>query len=91
MQRCPCLCCLSPDGALLKLDKKGHPYTVCSCCGSRTFMHSRAALRGLQLLAPKLIALWEHASQSAEQRTAVEHSIDQRFESLKASTGRGGF
>lgn len=58
----PCLHCLNTNCVALKNDKKGRPYTTCQMCGSRTFMHSRIALRGLTHFAPQLIALWREAT-----------------------------
>jgi hypothetical protein len=45
---------------MIKLDVKGRVYASCGACGSRLFVRSRLALRGLEVLwgplAPKLRA-----------------------------------
>lgn len=61
----PCLCCLNANACELKADVKGRPYTVCRVCGTRSFMHSQIALRGLTHFAPQLIALWRQQTAGA--------------------------
>ncbi len=76
MDSMPCLCCLGRDTVALKLDKKGRPYSTCWSCGSRIFMRGRRGLRGLSVLAPTLVQVWETMvrdcggdAQSVEERT----------------------
>lgn len=57
MSRYACLHCLADGTVELRIDRKGRPYATCHSCMSRTFMHSREALRGLMLIAPQLSAL----------------------------------
>ena len=61
----PCLCCLNTACVELKQDKKGRPYTTCRMCGTRAFMHSQIALRGLTHFAPQLLQLWRQATAGA--------------------------
>lgn len=93
MQTTPCLHCLSDASCSLRLDKKGRPYTTCSVCGTRSFMHSRAALRGLLLLAPQLVQLWTQATRATEQLRALDAQVEPMVTKLKAAagSGNGGF
>lgn len=65
-RRHPCLNCLCRAGVELKLDKKSRPYSYCSVCGTRAFIKSRAGLRGLMILAPQVLALWQSAGSATE-------------------------
>lgn len=49
-----CLSCLGEATATLKLDRHGRPTTRCGLCGTRTFISSRAGLRGLVYFAPSV-------------------------------------
>lgn len=51
-RRFSCSLCLTDNSVRMRLDKRGRPYLVCGACGSRTFMPSAEALRGLVLLQP---------------------------------------
>lgn len=53
----PCLQCLHPDAARMKISKVNRPFVSCSACGSKTFINSREGLAGVALLAPQLVAL----------------------------------
>ena len=73
----PCLCCLNTACVELKQDKKGRPYTTCRMCGTRAFMHSATALRGLTHFAPQLIALWRQAT-AGDLLTKIDQQIAAR-------------
>jgi len=75
----PCLLCLNTNCVDLKADKKGRPYTTCRMCGSRTFMHSNIALRGLTYFAPRLIEMWRQ--QVAASDTVAD--LDRRIETAQ--------
>ena len=72
----PCLNCLNTNCVELKNDKKGRPYTTCRMCSSRTFMHSRIALRGLTHFAPQLIAMWREAVSAGSTISALDSELD---------------
>ena len=74
----PCLNCLNCDCVELKADKKGRPYTTCRNCGSRCFLHSAIALRGLTHFAPQLIALWRQATAAS-----TLHELDTRVQAAQ--------
>jgi len=60
----PCLNCLADGVVELKFDKKGRPYSTCRSCGTRAFMRSFVAMRGLMLLAPQLVQVWKEMIRS---------------------------
>ena len=49
-----CCFCLHEDSLVLKYDKFNRPWVNCWACGTRAFLHSDQALKGLKLL----IGLW---------------------------------
>lgn len=55
----PCVCCLSPGTVRMRLDKKMRPTTFCAACGARTFFHHQSGLRGIRLLAPMLVEMFQ--------------------------------
>lgn len=74
--RYPCLFCLASDSTRLRLDKKGRPYSVCQTCGTRSFMHSRIALRGFRLLGARIAAIWQSAAQATQVLATADREID---------------
>ncbi len=63
-QRTHCLHCLTPDASELKIDKKGRPFSYCTVCGTRSFMRTAAGLRGIRLIAPGLVEVYQrHVTQ----------------------------
>ena len=48
-----CLYCVSPGTYMLKVDRRGSPFFLCTSCGSRTFIHGNG-LAGPQRLWGKL-------------------------------------
>lgn len=72
----PCLNCLSPESVNLRLDKRGRPFTFCRMCTTRSFMHSRMALRGLFLLAPTVMALWQTAVTGTTALSDADKAVD---------------
>ncbi len=49
-----CVFCLAGNGAEVRFDRKGRPYTSCRSCGTRAFLPSIHAMRGLAV-APQLL------------------------------------
>ncbi|MDP3767630.1 MAG: hypothetical protein Q8S13_06420 [Dehalococcoidia bacterium] len=49
-----CVFCLAGNGAEVRFDKKGRPYTTCRSCGTRAFFPSIHAMRGLAVV-PQLL------------------------------------
>jgi len=45
-----CFYCLAPEGARLKLDKRGNPYLSCSVCGTFAFLRTPTAFSSLGLM-----------------------------------------
>jgi len=82
----PCLNCLNTNCVELKNDKKGRPYTTCRMCCSRTFMHSRMALRGLTHFAPQLIAMWRQATAAGATMSQLDEQLDM---AQKTAAGEG--
>jgi len=74
--RYPCLNCLTDNCLALKLDKKGRPYSWCQICGTRAFMHSRIALRGLQLFAGEVVKLWSNAATATQTMGMADKQVD---------------
>jgi len=83
----PCLHCLNCDCVELKNDKKGRPYTTCRMCSSRTFMHSRIALRGLTHFAPALIAMWRQATSAGTTLAQIDTELEAAHRAQAAATG----
>jgi transcription elongation factor Elf1 len=46
----PCLFCLKEGSASMKYTKTGKPTLFCGNCGTRVFINSEAAFKGLRLL-----------------------------------------
>jgi len=67
-----CLHCLSEDSAVLKVDKKGRPYSFCFSCMTRAFIPSREGLRGIRLVAPGLVEIYRsmHAKLPVEDKAS---------------------
>jgi len=70
---CSCLHCLKEGTLVVRIDKRGRPWTNCSACGTRSFIHTDAGLTGLRFLAPQLLSLIERMGglESVMRSTAV--------------------
>lgn len=68
-----CLCCLQPDVAELRIDRKGRPYTHCRACTSKTFIYHPDGLMGLSFLAPRLTQLLSGYSRDELRQSAAEY------------------
>jgi DNA-directed RNA polymerase subunit RPC12/RpoP len=44
-----CMGCLTENNQM-RLDKKGRPYSICTCCGSRTFFRGDTSMQGWSIL-----------------------------------------
>ena len=45
-----CWFCLAPEGAKLKIDKRGNPYLSCAVCGVFAFLRTPTAFASLNLM-----------------------------------------
>lgn len=84
----PCLCCLNTACVQLKTDKNGRPYTTCRMCGSRTFMHSNMALRGLTHFAPQLIQMWRQQIAATDTMQQLDRRIEASQRKLVDDEGK---
>ncbi|MBI4700369.1 MAG: hypothetical protein HY744_04235 [Deltaproteobacteria bacterium] len=82
----PCPSCLEIDGLSLRFDRRQRPFTICSSCGTRTFLRGRASMLGLAMLGDvirELAAAVQTDAAAAEQmrqRTAAFFAgLEQRF------------
>lgn len=85
-QTCPCVHCLSPIGARLRIDKRQRPYIRCLACGATSFLPTGASLRGLIQLAPQLVQAAQRAGQvghAEDLGTMTQHAL----RAVQAATG----
>mgnify|MGYP006272018781 CR=1 FL=1 len=47
-----CWFCLAPDGARLRLDKRGNPFLSCCVCGTYAFLRTPSAFASLGVVQP---------------------------------------
>jgi hypothetical protein len=45
-----CWFCLAPEGARLRIDKRGNPFLSCACCGVFAFLRTPSAFASLGLM-----------------------------------------
>jgi len=83
--RYTCLHCLQPDGAELRVDKKGRPWTWCSHCRTRSFIHNAAGLRGIRLVAPLLVQHYQKVMATLGQ---VDSESEAHFDQLQQQQER---
>jgi len=66
-----CIGCLTENN-LMKLDKKGRPYCICTCCGTRTFFRGETSMQGWSVLYDGIAtALRRHDAATARSIIAV--------------------
>ena len=81
-----CLHCLTPDAATLKVDKKGRPHSYCPFCGTRSFIPQASGLRGMRLIAPGLVEIYQQmlGKLGNEDAQAEELVQDMRRQSMQS-------
>jgi hypothetical protein len=84
-----CLHCLTPDSARLRVDKKGRPFSTCGMCGTRAFIPTSQGLRGLRLIAPGLVEIYQRmlTQWSSEDKQADDMIRQLQVEQKNAATG----
>lgn len=71
----PCWFCLAPEGARIRIDKRGKPYLHCECCGTYAFLRTPSSIYGLAVVAPvveQLVArMQSNPDYQLQQREAI--------------------
>jgi hypothetical protein len=62
-----CWFCLAPEGAKLKIDKRGNPYLSCAVCGVFAFLRTPTAFASLNMMQT-------HADYLSDALSHPEHS-----------------
>jgi len=82
MSRYSCLHCLNEECCEVKLDKKDRPYTSCGMCGTRAFLRSSMAMRGLRYAAPGLVEMWKNPAHARTRLQAIDEEVAQLGQSM---------
>jgi hypothetical protein len=50
-----CLFCFATDGCMLTFDRRNRPTVYCACCGTRLFLKTSHALRGIAVMQSEVL------------------------------------
>lgn len=80
---------MTPDSATLKVDKKGRPHTYCGLCGTRAFIPTSAGLRGIRLIAPGLVEVYQRHMSNLGAEDAQGDELIQRLQRQRLASVAG--